>query len=63
MVMYARRDPEHGSSDLQTLHVISVCCGGISGSIIASVANEEFHPYVIFNFYALISILHSILAF
>lgn len=52
MVTFARNDPDHGSSDLQSLHVISCCIGGISGSIVASVANERFHPFAVFNFYA-----------
>ena len=63
MVIYARRDPEHGSSDLQTLHIISLSIGGITGSVVASYANEYFHPYYVFSFYAWISVFHTILAY
>ena len=34
MVIYARRDPEHGSSDLQSINSISFSAGGIFGSVI-----------------------------
>lgn len=40
-----------------------MCIGGISGSLIASVANEMAHPYTIFNFYAGLSIFHTFLAY
>ena len=63
MVIYARRDPEYGSSDLQTLHIIAFSVGGIAGSIISSYANEHFHPYYIFTFYWLISLLYTIFAY
>ena len=63
MVIYARKDPEYGSSDLQTLHIIAFSFGGILGSIIASYANENFHPYYIFSFYSCISLLYTLLAF
>lgn len=63
MVTIARKDPEHGSADLQSLHVVSVCVGGITGSVIASYVNDHFHPYTVFSFYAIMSLLTSVLAF
>lgn len=63
MVTYARKDPEHGSADLQTIHNLSNCIGGITGSVVASYANERFHPYTIFSFYAVLALMTSVLAF
>ena len=63
MVIYARRDPVHGSSDLQTFHVFSISIGGIAGSIVSSYANEKFSPYHVLSFIALISFFYFVLAF
>lgn len=57
MVSCARFDPVNGSSNMQSLHVISVCVGGVVGSIVASVTNDRFHPYVVFNGYAILVLL------
>ena len=63
MVTCARKDPVHGSSDLQMVHIVSVWLGGISGSVISSYANENFHPFIILRGFWVTSILFSILAF
>ena len=63
MVIYARRDPVHGSSDLQTFHVFCLSIGGIAGSISSSYANEKFSPYHVLSFIALISFFYFVLAF
>ena len=63
MVTLARLDPRHGPSDMQTLHVVSICIGGICGSLVASVANTLMHPYNVLAMYSFILALISILAF
>ena len=63
MVIYSRRDPVHGSSDLQTFHVFSISVGGIAGSIISSYANEKYSPYSVLTFISFVSFFHFILAF
>jgi hypothetical protein len=62
MVQWARLDPVHGSSDMQSLHVISIWIGGISGSLTASVVNDMFHPYQVFSFYSVTVLLITVLA-
>lgn len=63
MVTSSRKDPEHGSSDLQTLHVVWIWLGGIFGSAIASVTTEYLHPFYIFTMYAVMGVIYSTFAF
>lgn len=63
MVTSSRKDPVHGSSDLQTLHIVSICLGGIFGSSVASVATQYLHPFYIFTMYAFMGVLYTTFAF
>ncbi|CAI2367375.1 unnamed protein product [Moneuplotes crassus] len=63
MVALSRRDPQNGPADLQTLHVIFVCIGGICGSLTASVANEILSPYDVLSLYCLIPLILSAVSF
>ena len=63
MVIWARKDPVYGSSDLQMLHVVCVGMGGVFASILSSFANMYFHPYVILRGFWVSSIMLSVLAF
>ena len=63
MVTSSRKDPDHGSSDLQTLHVIWIWLGGIFGSAIASITTEFLHPFYIFAMYAVMGVIYSVFAF
>ena len=63
MVNSSRKDLIHGSSDLQTLHIISISIGGIIGSSVASVVTTILHPYAIFSIYIIMGLLYIIFAF
>ena len=60
MVIYARIDPEYGSYDLHTLHIIAFSFGEILGYI-SSYANEKIRTYYIYSFYSSISLLYTLL--
>lgn len=61
MVMQARRDPIHGSQDLNSYSWVWLAFGGITGSISAGFLTQYLNPHTSFFICGLLGLLISVL--
>ena len=57
MVMQAKRDPEQGSQDLQSLAWMITGIAAISGGIVSAFLTGFVNPYWCFGYYAIFGVL------
>lgn len=57
MVMQAKRDPEQGSQDLQSLAWMITGMAAISGGIVSAYLTGFVNPYWCFGYYAIFSVM------